>query len=184
MTVIPRTFASKRACGPSQMYLMSSAVVKRTAATVMVLLSLTHGAASSEQKVSFAKSLTNADRRCLAEMLRAGHWRITPQFHQDMISAAVVGRVHLKENGPKEYIFVVTDFASCGTAGCSMLIGKKDRGGKCHEIYSGSGFTSAIGVLRKRDHGYRQLHTPCELRFDGLEYRQLHEECPSIDVQH
>ena len=75
-----------------------------------------------------------------------------------------------------------------------MLIGEADKQGACHEIYSGSGdsrkpkltdtgFDPVMEVLRRRDHGYRRLYTPCELRFDGHEYQQIHDECPTIDVQ-
>lgn len=64
-----------------------------------------------------------------------------------------------------------------------MLIGEVGAKGECHEIYHGAGFEAAITVLRKRDHGYRRLYTPCELRFDGREYDQIHEDCPTIDVQ-
>ena len=73
-----------------------------------------------------------------------------------------------------------------------MLIGEVRKDGRCHEIYSGSGFHEAMAdsgfkpgmtVLRRRNHGYRRLYTPCELRFDGHEYQQIHEECPNINVQ-
>ena len=161
---------------------MNSQIVKRAASALLVLLGLMTSA-SSEEKIPFRKSLTAADRRCLLDILRTGDWRLSPEFHQEMAAAAVVARVDLKKNAQKEYIFVITDFASCGTAGCSMLIGEVGKEGNCHEIYSGSGETYAVSVLRRRDHDYQRLYTPCELRFDGHQYRQLHGECPTLDVQ-
>lgn len=86
-------------------------------------------------------------------------------------------------NNREQYIYIMHEFGFCGTAGCSMLIGEERHNGTCQQLYDGSGFTHAIAVLRKRDHGYRRLYTPCELRFDGHEYQQIHEECPTIDVQ-
>jgi len=161
---------------------MSNEFVKRVAAALLVLLAAIPSA-SSEQQVFFRKSLTATERHCLEEMLRSGHWRVTPQFHHEMIAAAVVARPELIAKRQKQYIFVITDFASCGTAGCSMLIGEPGKDGICREIYSGSGFVNAISVLPERDHGYRRLYTPCELRFDGREYQQVREECPSLNVQ-
>jgi hypothetical protein len=100
-----------------------------------------------------------------------------------MRSVAVVARAHLSMNNREQYIYIMHEFGFCGTAGCSMLIGEERHNGTCQQLYDGSGFTHAIAVLRKRDHGYRRLYTPCELRFDGHEYQQIHEECPTIDVQ-
>jgi hypothetical protein len=37
-------------------------------------------------------------------------------------------------------------------------------------------------VLRRLDHGYRRIYAPCEARFDGQQYQQLHEDCPNPDV--
>lgn len=160
---------------------MNSQTIK-TAASALVLLLGAKGSASSAEEILFSKSLTAADRHCLQEILRTGHWHIMPEFHQEMIAAAVVARADLKGSGQKQYIFVITDFASCGTAGCSMLIGER-KGGICHEIYGDAGSDVAITVLRKRDHGYRRLYTPCEVRFDGHQYRHIHEECPNDAVR-
>jgi hypothetical protein len=163
--------------------------IKRAAVALSVFSAMT-ASGSSADRIVFGKSVTPADRQCLADMLRHGDWRLSPELHQEMIGAAVVARPDLKGNGLKQYIFVVTN--SCGTAGCSMLIGDIGGNGACREIYSGSGFDEILTgsglkpgmtVLRKRDHGYRRLYTPCELRFDGREYRQIHDECPNINVQ-
>jgi hypothetical protein len=161
---------------------MNSQTIKKGAFALLFLIGQTTSA-SSEENIFLRKSLTASDRRCLAEILRTGHWRLMPEFHQDMAVAAVVARPDLKGSGQKEYIFVINDFASCGTAGCSMLIGELRGDGACHEIYSGAGSEEVMTVLRQRDHGYRRLYTPCELRFDGHEYQQVHDECPTIDVQ-
>ena len=106
-----------------------------------------------------------------------------PEFHQEMLAAAVVARADLKGNGQRQYIFTIADFAFCGTAGCSMLIGEARKDGACHQIYTDAGSEVAITVLRQRDRGYRRLYTPCEVRFDGHEYFKFHDECPTIDVQ-
>jgi hypothetical protein len=62
-----------------------------------------------------------------------------------------------------------------------MLIGELRPNGNCHLLYEASG-GSAFTVLRRRDHGYRRIYTLCEARFDGHQYRQLHEDCPNLDV--
>ena len=140
----------------------------------------------------FSNSLTAAERHCLADMLRNDHWRLSPQYHQEMVAAAVIARLKLKGYRKRQYIFAIDKPEYCGTAGCSILIGEAEKHGTCREIYSGSGdfqkltdsgFKPAMTVLRRRDHGYRRLYTPCELRFDGHQYQQLHDECPNINVQ-
>ena len=85
------------------------------------------------------------------------------------------------ERTAKQYIYMM-EF-SCGTAGCTMLIGETGHDGTCHELFAGSGFKHAIEVLRKRDHGYRRLCTPCEVRFDGHEYPQVRWQCPTLKIQ-
>lgn len=161
---------------------MNKLFFKLAIAILLVLLG-PRGTASGEEEITFRASLTASERRCLEQMLSTGHWRRSPQFHQEMIAAAVAARADLRGNGQRQYIFVMTDFGSCGTAGCAMLIGEKRDDGVCHEMYSGSGVEIAMAVLRQRDHGYRRLYTPCEIRFHGHEYQQIHEECPTLDVQ-
>lgn len=162
------------------------------AATAFLILLTGMTTAFPAQHILFRKSLTAADRHCLIDMLRSGSWHVSPQLHPKMIAAAVLARVHLKGNSEKQRIFVIDESGFCGTAGCSMLIGEAGEDGICREIYSGSGFheilTSSgfkpgMTVLRKRDHSYRRLYTPCELRFDGRQYQQIHDECPNINVQ-
>lgn len=63
------------------------------------------------------------------------------------------------------------------------MIGERRKDHRCHLLYVSDGSEHAIVALRRRDHGYRRLYTPCEARFDGKQYRQVHEECPTIDVQ-
>lgn len=99
------------------------------------------------------------------------------------MSVAVFAQINLDGPARAHYIYIMDESSFCGTAGCSMLIGEIGRDRICHEIYSGSGFVEATEVLQQRDHGYRRLYTPCELRFDGRIYDQIHEECPTIDVQ-
>lgn len=108
---------------------------------------------------------------------------MSPQLHREMQASALPAKAYLNENGRLQYIFIIETTAFCGTAGCSMLIGEAGKHGVCRKLYSGSGITFAIRVLHRSDHGYRRLYTPCELRFDGREYQQLHDECPTLDVQ-
>ncbi len=70
----------------------------------------------------------------------------------------------------------------CGTGGCPLLIGEVRKKNTCRLLYDDAGFDN-ISVLPRRDHGYYRLYRPCEVRFDGRHYRQLHPECPTVDVQ-
>lgn len=142
---------------------------------------MSYAAAAGE--IAYWSRLTPAERSCLAQLLKTGDWRLVPQFHDEMMSIAAVAETHLDGARRKHYIYIMHEFPYCGTAGCSMLIAEVRQDGICHEIYDGSGFKHAISVLGTRDHGYRRLYTPCELRFNGREYRQIHDECPTIDVQ-
>jgi len=153
-----------------------------TARAAALLLSVAASPATA-QHISFKHELTAPEQHCLSQLLTRGDWRYVPQFHKKMRSVAMVARAHLSMNNREQYIYIMHEFGFCGTAGCSMLIGEERHNGTCQQLYDGSGFTHAIAVLRKRDHGYRRLYTPCELRFDGHEYQQIHEECPTIDVQ-
>jgi hypothetical protein len=131
----------------------------------------------------YRKHLTVSERRCLGELLKNGHWKDVPQFHREMMSIARGAEVQLDGPGRRHYLFVMGKHPYCGTAGCSMLIGEVENNGTCHEIYADSGSEIGSTVLPLRDHGYRRLYTPCEVRFDGREYRSVREECPNIDVQ-
>src|SRR5438270_8406519 len=116
----------------------------KSVAFLIVLLAI--GSTASAEEIRLRKSLTASERGCLAEILRTGHWRIMPEFHREMMAATVVARPDLKGNGQKEYIFTFADFASCGTAGCSMVIGEARKAGKCHQIYDGSGSEATVTV--------------------------------------
>jgi hypothetical protein len=148
----------------------------------VVLVSVVSAPASA-QKISFSHELASPARRCLSQLLENGRWRRSPQFHQEMQSVAVVAQTRLGMNDRVQYFYIMDRSEFCGTAGCSMLIGEDQGNGSCRELFDGSGFTHAIAVLNARDHGYRRLYTPCELRFNGHQYQQLHEECPTLDVQ-
>lgn len=156
--------------------------MKIAAVAILILLAAAANAWSGQQ-IHFARTLNGSERDCLTDLLRRGHWRLTPQFHREMLSVAVVARVRLGKGGREEFIYIMDEPSFCGTAGCSMLIGQLGKDGTCRELYDGDGLPYATDVLSRRDHGYRRLYTPCELRFDGREYRQIHDECPNIDVQ-
>lgn len=164
------------------MRLTNSPIVQKSALALLVLLRGLDSA-SSAQQLHFRKSLTATQQVCLTDTLRTGDWRFTPQFHQEMIAAAAVAQADLKGNGRQQYIFMIVGSGFCGSAGCRLLIAEMRRDGTCHEIYAGAGTEAAIRVLRKRDHGYRRLYTPCEIRFNGHEYQQIRWQCPTIDIQ-
>jgi hypothetical protein len=136
--------------------------------------------AHSNEFLSF-RPLTAVAQRCLSQILKTGGWRYSPDFHDKMIAAAAFAEFNLNGVGRKEYLYII-DF-SYGTAGCAMLIGEPGNDGACREIFDGSGFRHAIQVLRKRDHGYRRLYIPCELRFNGHMYREVRWQCPTLDIQ-
>jgi hypothetical protein len=117
----------------------------------------------------------------LDELLPASSWKSSPDFFDEMRRIAKVARADLHERGRKEYLFLFEGIGWCGTAGCKLLIGEVWDDGRCHLLYDGDG--DYVTVLRRRDHGYRRLYTPCEQRFDGKMYQQLHPDCPSLDVQ-
>ncbi len=63
-----------------------------------------------------------------------------------------------------------------------MLIGERRIDGKCHLLDEGNGSGGEVVVLKRRDHGYRRLLTPCKIYFDGKWYQQIHEECLNADI--
>lgn len=151
-------------------------------AFIAVVLAEMVSPAARARMIRYRRLLSVAEQQCLAQILHTGDWRFSPDFHKEMIGAAVVARADLNGDGRKEYMYVIPKSGYCGTAGCSMLIGEAGDDGMCHEIYSGTGSEGAINILAKRDHGYRRLYTPCEVRFDGTRYDQVCEECPNADV--
>ncbi len=100
----------------------------------------------------------------------------------ELTATASVGRADLNGDGRKEYFYLFDDIGWCGSIGCALLIGQRQSDGVCHLLFSGSGWYTAE-VLRPRDHRYHRLYLPCEARFDGKRYRQLHPECPTVAVQ-
>jgi hypothetical protein len=138
------------------------------------------------EKVKLRKGLTAADSRCLRELF---HERFVDDLSasevNEFIAETVFGRADLKGDGLREFIFLIHDIGYCGSAGCLMLIGERRQHGKCHLLDEGkgAGVGDTLVVLDRRDHGYRRLYAPCELYFDGRRYRQVHEECPTIDVE-
>jgi hypothetical protein len=163
---------------------MSRRIPKRTLLVLLILIFGTGSVTAGRARPTYYKqSLTIAAQRCLREILQTGNWRHSPDLQKKMMSVAVSAQANLDGPARKQYIYVMKDFSFCGTAGCSMLIGETSPGGSCHEIYSDAGSEVAITVLQQRDHGYRRLLTPCEVRFNGREYEKLHDECPNINVQ-
>jgi len=138
------------------------------------------------EKVQLHKGLRAADSRCLRELF---HQRFVDDLSASeinkFIAETVFGRVDLKGDGLREFIFLIHDIGYCGSAGCLMLIGERRQDGKCHLLDegNGAGVGDTVVVLDRRDHGYRRLYAPCELYFDGRQYQQVREECPTIDVQ-
>jgi hypothetical protein len=139
--------------------------------------------ASAAGKPSFRNELETRERQCLAELIHASDWwKYTPQFADEMMRIAKVARTDLNGKDHTAYLFLFEGGAWCGTAGCPMLIGERQSDGRCHLLYDGNGVDKII-VLRARDHGYRRLYLPCQVRFDGRYYQQLHPVCPTVDVQ-
>jgi hypothetical protein len=98
-----------------------------------------------------------------------------------MIKLAQVATTILNDKGRPDYIYLFEAIGWCGTAGCPLLIGELEQDGNCRLLYDAS--ADGLFVLRRRDHGYHRIYTPCEARFDGHEYQQLHEDCPNLDVR-
>jgi hypothetical protein len=137
---------------------------------------------ASAEKLRFSKALDDGERHCLDEIIRKSDWAYSPEFWSEMKRIAEVARAHLSSKGYPAYFFLFEGDGWCGTGGCPLLIAETRGGETCRLLYDDSGFSN-IDVLRRRDHGYRRLYTPCEVRFDGRHYQQLHPECPSLDVQ-
>ena len=140
--------------------------------------------ASATEELVFRNRLETDERRCLAELIHTSDWwKYTPQFAGEMMRIAKVARTDLNGKDHPAYLYLFEDGGWCGTAGCPMLIGERQSDGQCRLLYDGNGFDKII-VLRARDHGYRHLYLPCEVRFDGRQYQQLRDECPNANVIH
>ena len=174
----------KLTCVFSQMLAINSTAMHPTAALAITMCIGAFAIASAQAKeVSFSKTLSSGEARCLSELIQDSDWKYTPQFHAEMMSIAEVGRADHKGDQRKDYVYIFEDgIRWCGTAGCQLLIGEKKSDGTCHLLYSGAGDTS-FTVLRQPDSGYRRLYMPCDARFDGRQYHQVHPDCPNAVVR-
>ncbi len=137
------------------------------------------------EAIRLGDALSSYDVKCLSELLLA-HYDY-PGYHSAEIAelsrSAKVGRAALSKRKHKAYIFLFENIGWCGSAGCLLIIGEKRKGGYCHLLYVSDGTKNAIEIRRRRDYGYRRLYTPCEARFNGSQYQQVHEDCPTLDIQ-
>ena len=140
--------------------------------------------ASAAENLPFRRTLATDEKECLAELIHASDWwKYTSQFADEMMRIAKVARSNLRGKGEPAYLYLFDDGGWCGTAGCPILIGKRQGSGECLLLYDGNAADKII-VRRARDHGYQRLDLPCEIRFDGRHYQQLHPACPTDDVRH
>jgi hypothetical protein len=130
------------------------------------------------QELSFSEKLAAAQTTCFKTTPECYLDRTIPQRND---GNRAVGTALLNNEGRPDYVFLFEADGWCGTAGCPLLIGELERGGACHLLYDGMGDKS-FTVLRRLDHGYRRIYAPCEARFDGQQFQQLHEDCPNPDV--
>jgi hypothetical protein len=137
---------------------------------------------ASAGKLDFSRTLDAYERLCLDELIHASSWGNSPEFWNEMSRNAEVARADLNSGGHKDYFYLFEDRGWCGTGGCPLLIGEAEAKGTCRLLYDDAGFDN-ITVLQRRDNGYRRLYTPCEVRFDGKQYHQLHPECPTVNIQ-
>lgn len=148
---------------------------------VAALTALSSSAAVANM-LRFSGQLTKEQSKCLEAVIGSSHWEYSPRSRVQLPAIAQVAAARLSDDR-RAYIFVFEADGWCGTAGCPLLIGELQRNGTCHLLYDGMGDTG-FTVLRRRDHGYRRIYAPCEARFDGRQYQQLHEECPKPGVPH
>lgn len=145
--------------------------------TAAAALGSSHAIAKATE---FSKLLTQEQSACLRVVIGSSHWGYSPQSGAEMPGIAQVATARLSDSR-RAYVFVFEADGWCGTAGCPLLIGEMQRDGACRLLYDGTGDTG-FTVLHRRDHGYRRIYAPCEARFDGRQYQQLHDECPNPDV--
>lgn len=134
------------------------------------------------EKLGYSKALDAGERQCLNDIIQTSSWKYSREFWREMMQIAEVAKTHLESGSHMDYFLLFEGDGWCGTGGCPLLIGETGKGNGCRLLYDDSGFNN-MSVLKTRDHGYRRLYTPCEARFDGRHYRQLHAACPSVDVQ-
>jgi hypothetical protein len=136
------------------------------------------------QKLSWSKRLTIEDVRCLNELIRGSHYAdVTADERHKLARTVRVSHTDLNGSRRKNYIYLFDNIGWCGSAGCTVLIGERWADRLCHLLYSGSGWFTAT-LLSQRDHGYHRLYLPCEIRFDGRQYQDVHEDCPNANVIH
>ena len=138
---------------------------------------------AAAQMTHFSKKLDRHQVDCLKRLWHASRWKYLPESYSEMMKITQVKTAMLNDRERPDYIYLFEDDGWCGTAGCPLLIGESQRDGNCRLLYDDMGDAS-FTVLRRRDHGYRRIYAPCEARFDGHQYQQLHEECPNLEVHH
>jgi hypothetical protein len=131
--------------------------------------------AAQAQMLSFSEQLTFAQRVCVGHLLSASDWM--PEDQAEMLSIAQAATTRLSY-AKRAYVYVFEGRGWCGTAGCPLLIGEMGWDGMCRTLYDAFG-DQTFTVLPQRDNGYRRIYAPCEARFDGRQYQQIHEDCPS-----
>src|SRR5579872_5201806 len=94
-------FASKRASVLSRQRLMNNrlpkcGVVVGVAALSIIISVLLSGRAPATELVCYRRPLTTVAQSCLQHILRTGHWRHSPEFHQEMLSVSVFAQLHLE----------------------------------------------------------------------------------------
>lgn len=157
---------------------MNSPIARRVA-QLLLALAIAESSMSlvQAQNLDFSKELSSIQKSCLRQLLRQS-W--TPQFHGQMMKIAQVATTTLNHKAHPNFAFLFEAAGWCGTAGCPLLIGELEPDGNCRLLYAAA--ADGVFVLRRRDHGYRRIWTPCEARYDGRQYQQLHEDCPTPDV--
>ncbi len=133
---------------------------------------------TTAQDLIFSRNLGDLQVYCLRKLLRVSDWRYLPKARPEMMKIARVATAMLNDRGRPDYVYIFEGKGWCGTAGCPLLIGELASDGSCRLLYDDMGDTS-FAVLRRRDHGYHRIYTPCEARFDGRRYQAVHEDCPN-----
>lgn len=136
---------------------------------------------ATAENLHWSMTLDSEEVNCFDQIYVASHWSGS-HWKTQMLADAEVAPAYLNGNGLKDYVYLVEGEGWCGSAGCKLLIGEMERNGVCRLLYDDDGFDH-ISVLQRRDYGYHRLYTPCEVRFDGKQYLQLHPECPTVDIQ-
>lgn len=132
---------------------------------------------ASAQMLLFSHQLSPSQRACLTDVINGSEWGSSAESSAQMPAIAQVATARLSDHR-KSYVFVFDAEWWCGTAGCPLLIGEVEQDGSCRLLYDDMG-DETFTVLRRRDHGYKRIYTPCEARYDGKQYRAVHEDCPS-----